>query len=176
MLAHGGQEHAKLLVERRALGVPPGPELSQRLVERVVEQRPPLFGRQRRLLLARDDARLLEQPLKRRGSAEVQLVAGPADKGRVCAGLGHVDREVGRGRAFERRHAHADFDPAALDRALDQAPRIELERRERARETEGDVEVAMVEGLALHGQTQSDPGHFGTAIAGHAADHRGLDQ
>jgi hypothetical protein len=36
--------------------------------------------------------------------------------------------------------------------------------------------MTMVEGLALHGQAQADPGHFGVAIPGHAADHRGLDQ
>ena len=103
-----------------------------------MEQRPSFFGGQRCLLLARDDAGLLEQPLERRGSAEIQLVAGPADQRGVRAGLGHVDREVGRGRAFERRHVHADLDAAALDRALDQAPCIELEGRERARQPEGD--------------------------------------
>jgi hypothetical protein len=36
--------------------------------------------------------------------------------------------------------------------------------------------MAVVERLALHRQAQADPGDFGVAIPGHAADHRGLYQ
>ena len=174
VLAHRGEEGAELLVEGGAFRLAPAAQLRQRFGQPVVKERPAFLRRERRLLLSRDDAGLLEKPLKCQLAAELQVVADPPSHVHVRARLRHVDDEIVRRRALDGRDTHADFDPAALDGRLDDPARIELERGQRARHLEGDVEVAVVERLALHGEAQVGAGHLGATVPGHAADHRGL--
>ena len=174
VLAHGGEEGPELLVEGGAFRLAPAAQLRQRLGQAVVKERPAFLRGEGRLLLARDDAGLLEKPLQGQRTADLQVVADAPGHVHVRPSLRHVDDEIGRGRALDGRDTHADFDPAALDGRLDDPARIELERGQGARQLEGDVEVAVVERLALHGEAQTRAGHLGAAVPGHAADHRGL--
>src|SRR5262249_41105690 len=90
-------------------------------------------------------------------------------------GLRNIDRERVEDRALDRAHRGGDVDASALHRRLDQAPRVRLEAAEHAGELEGDVEVPVIDRLALDREDDADARGFRPSIAGHAPDHATLD-
>ena len=100
-----------------------------------------------------------------------ERVAELARQGRVLPRLVDVgDQRVDRA-ARRGTQAHRDLQPSPLDRGLDHAAGIELERREEPGQAEGDVEAPVVQRLALDQDGQADSRHFGPTVPRHAADH-----
>ena len=92
----------------------------------------------------------------------------------VFAGQDVIRDHPLRGLPHDRRGNHADVDPAPFQPGGDDLARLDLERGERARQTEGDVEVPMIDRARLDEHDERVAPHLRASEPGHAPDHRVL--
>src|SRR5262245_15865939 len=171
--AEGPVQRQELGAESLALGRAAGDELVERPAEYIGEHGPRDAGRGRLGLLHQThDARPLEHPRERHVTAATHRapeLPGPRDV--LCSERG-VHGDLLRALAGRRRELDGHIDAAALETGLDQAPRVHLEGRERARQAERDVEMAMVDGASLSRYGHAVPDRLGPAEPRHAAKSR----
>src|SRR5262245_10040170 len=171
--AEGPVQRQELGAEGLALGRAAGDELVERPAEHIREHGPPDTGRWRLGLLHQThDARALEHPRERHVVAETQGAPEITGLRDVLRSEPSVDSDLLRGLARRRRELHGHIDAAALETGLDQTARVHLEGRERARQAERDVQMAMVDGASLSRYGHAVPDRLGPAEPRHAAKSR----
>jgi hypothetical protein len=75
-------------------------------------------------------------------------------------------------RIGERGDLDDDVDPAPLQAGADHASRLQLQRGQRARQPQGDVEMAVIDRARLHADDEGVAANLRAPEPGHAADHR----
>jgi len=130
------------------------------------------FGCSRLGVLHAHDTRTLEHPRERHVWAEAHRAAELSSLGDVLGGEGLIDAELLRRLARHGAELNGDVDPPALETRLDQTARVHLERGERARKSQRDVEVPMVDGARFDRQGDRVPARLGPAESRHAAKAR----
>ena len=165
---------AQLVGEPLALGDASLDELVERAAQRLL-QHPPRCDRVGGLrLLQAHHAGTLQHPVERDVAADAEVAQLDGQRARprdVLARERGVGDDTLRGLPGHGRDLHRHVDATALDPAGDDAARLELERRQRARQAERDVEVAMIDGARLHRHDERVAAHFRSSEPGHAADH-----
>ena len=168
---------AQLLGQPLALGRATLDELVEGASQRCLQQGPGHRRLDRLAVLQPHDPGALEEPLQRDAAREVgvvELVCQRTGAGGVFPGQREVGDHPLRGLPGDRRGHHGGVDPTALDPGRDELARVDLERGERARQTQGHVEVPVIDRARLDDNDERVAPHLRTAEPGHAPDHRVL--